>query len=322
MSEQEEVENLIAKHIVSEISPAEENKLQEWRTRSPDNEKYLKDALLIYRRAELNANEKFDSKSAWNKVSKHIHQKPKGRQVLFPFWKIAAGFLLIGALSYLIYSQIDSSQELNFQSSTEVQTQVLPDQTTLSLNRASQTKVTYDERKKSGLIELSGEALIDIPVDKKVTWKVKVNELIIEDIGTIFNVKAYPESTQIEVSVLEGEVRIFEADQERIRIQKGELVIYDKETKLFTVTQADQNIIAYQTRAFSFQNQELQTVVDQLAEVYQKEIILDGEIGSCTITVTFENEEIDEILSVIAATLGLTITEIGNQITLSGEGCS
>jgi hypothetical protein len=37
--------------------------------------------------------------------------------------------------------------------------------------------------------------------------------------------------------------------------------------------------------------------------------------------VSFNNEDIDEIASVMAETLGLTIKKSGNEIRLEGSGC-
>ncbi len=323
MSDKEEfdIETLIAKFITDECSAAEKEQLRDWRAQSAENEKYVSDALIIYERAKLAVDEKFDSQKAWQSVSQRIQTQPKGRSAFIGLWKVAAGFALIAALSFLIYQQIDTAEEYNFTSQAEVELQTLPDQTTLALNRESETKVTYDERKNTGLIELSGEALISIPEDKKVNWQVKVEELIIEDIGTEFNVKAYPESTEVEVSVISGLVRLYTANEEGIELSAGQKGIYDKTTGSFEMDVADQNVSAYQSRIFTYQNQDLLTITSQLSEVYQKDIILDGDIIGCTLTVNFEDEDLEEIISIISETLGLEVSETEDQITLSGEGC-
>ncbi len=323
MSEKEEfdIETLIAKFITDECSPAEIQELENWRAQSEENEKYVADALLIYQRAELAVDQKFDSQQAWKNVSARIESEPEGRSAFIGLWKFAAGLILIAALSYLFFQQLDTSEEFNFSSKTEVQIQTLPDQTTLALNRESESKVTYDERKNIGIIELSGEALVSIPDEKKVNWQVQVEELIIEDIGTEFNVKAYPDCDQVEVSVLSGEVRIYKADEDGISIAAGEKGIYNKTTGEFQMDVADQNVGAYQSKIFTYQNQSLETIAAQLSEVYQIPIILEGDIAGCALTVNFEDEELDDIISIISETLGLEVSETEESITLSGEGC-
>ncbi|MDN3205262.1 FecR family protein [Algoriphagus sediminis] len=323
MSEKEafDIETLIAKFITDECNDAEVQQLEEWRAQSEENEKYVADALMIFQRAELDVDEKFDSNKAWQSVSERIETKPRSRTAFIGLWKIAAGLILIAALSYLFFQQINSAEEFNFSSDAKVQVQTLPDQTTLALNRDSESKVIYNEKKNIGIIELSGEAFISIPEDKKVNWQVKVEELIIEDIGTEFNVKAYPESPEVEVSVLSGEVRIYLENEEGINIMAGQKGAFNKSSGEFQLDIADPNVSAYQSRNFTYQNQTLETIADQLSEVYQIPIILDGDIGACTLTVNFENEELEDILSIISETLGLEVNQTKESITLSGDGC-
>jgi len=323
MSEKEafDIEILIAKFITDECNDAEVRQLEEWRAQSEENDKYVADALMIFQRAQLDVAEKFNSKSAWKNVEEKIKPQQRGRTAFIGLWKIAAGLILIAALSYLFFQQINSAEEFNIRSDAKVQVQTLPDQTTLALNRDSESRVIYNENKNTGIIELSGEAFISIPDDKKVNWQVKVDELTIEDIGTEFNVKAYPESPEVEVSVLSGEVRIYWKNQEGINITSGQKGTFNKSSGGFKLDVADRNVSAYQSKVFTYQNQTLETIVTQLSEVYKKTIILDGNIGSCTLTVDFENEELEDILSIISETLGLDLNQTQNSITLSGDGC-
>lgn len=324
MRDQEElnIDNLIAKYIVGEISPSEEKELMDWCAQSPQNQKTLDDELLIFKRANLPSQQKFDSEKAWQKIQPQI-QKPKaGKSVLFPIWRIAAGFALIAAISILIYQQINAPKEFEYLSASNVETQVLPDNTSISLNRDSEVQVAYNERKKTGLIKLSGESLITIPETKKVTWQVQVDQLLIEDIGTVFNVKAYPDSPIVEVSVLEGLVKMYLPNQEGIELSAGEKGIFDKSDNTFSKTISDQNVVAYASRSFSYNNDDLTTVISQLSEVYQKDIRLEGPIGNCRLTVNFDEEELNTILMIISETLNLELQQEGDEFLLSGTGCN
>ncbi len=324
MSEHEDfyIDSLIAKYIVGEISPSEEKELKEWCALSEENQKVLDDELLIFQKANLGTDHQFDADLAWTKIQPKIQTPKKGRQVYFTPWKIAASFLLICIFSFLIYQQITAPEEFNYLSENQVETQILPDQTKISLNRDSEVSIEYNERKKTGLIKLSGESLVSIPESKKVDWQVQVDKLFIEDIGTVFNVKAYPDSPIVEVSVIEGEVRMYLESDNGIILLAGEKGTYDKISNTFSKEEADPNVDSYSSRSFSYFNQDLASVVDQLSEVYQTNIILAGNIGACRLTVEFENEDLDTILSIISETLNLDITKSGNEITLSGTACN
>lgn len=321
MWEAENIEDLIGKYIVGEATEAEILDLNEWCALSPQNQKYLDDSVFIFQNSQLPDQQDFDGEKAWDKVKSEISKNGTKNRLLIPIWGIAASVVLVLAFSFLFYRQYTKPEEFKYISENQVMTQTLPDLTEISLNQTSRVEVEYNERKKTGIIHVSGEVLINIPESKKVEWTVQTANLLIQDIGTIFNVKAFPESETVEVSVQEGVVRFFSESEEGITLQAGELGTYDKTTNTFFKAVADPNVTAYKTRNFSFYEQELQQVIDQLIKIYGREIILDGNIGKCKLTVDFENEKLETILSIIGETMSLDITYDSNQIRISGEGC-
>lgn len=319
--EAENIEELIGKYIVGEATEEEILYLNEWCALSTENQKYLDDSVFIFQNSQLPDHQDFDTEKAWEKVNSKIFKNEGKTRLLIPAWGIAASLIFVLGFSFLFYRQYSKPEEFQFESENQVLTQTLPDQTEVSLNQNSTVKVEYNERKKTGVIHVSGEVLINIPESKKVEWTVQTANLLIRDIGTIFNVKAFPESETVEVTVQEGIVKFYSQGQEGIMLQAGEKGTYDKATNTFFKAEADPNVTAYKTRKFSFYEQELQLVIDQLSQIYGKEIKLDGNIGPCKLTVDFENEELETILSIIGETMSLDITYDSNQIRISGEGC-
>ncbi|MCL6261460.1 FecR family protein [Aquiflexum sp. TKW24L] len=319
----EHIEDLIGKFIVGEASETEIRELGEWCALSAKNQKYLDDAKLIYEKAQLPGKEGFDADAAWEKVQNQIHGKDKKPWFIFPTWGIAAGLILIFALTFIFYSirQSAQTQEFQFTADLTVVTQKMPDLTEISLNKNSDVRVDYNERKKTGTIHLTGEALISIPDSKKVNWTVQTGELQIEDIGTVFHVKAFPDSALVEVTVQEGMVRFYKDDMDGIMLSAGEKGTYDKNLNTFSKLEADRNVAAFVTRSFTFQEEELGKVLHSLSEVYGKNIVMEGDISGCRLTVAFENEDLNTILEIIAETLGLEVIDEGSQIKISGDGC-
>jgi ferric-dicitrate binding protein FerR (iron transport regulator) len=317
----EHIEDLIGKFIVGEASEAEIRELGEWCALSAENQKYLDDAKLIYEKAQLPSKEEFDAEVAWTKVKSMITKKETKTRFMIPTWGIAAGLILIFALTFIFYSIRQSTQEFQFVADNTVVTQQMPDLTEISLNQHSQVKVEYNERKNKGTIVLEGEALISIPDSKKVNWTVQAGELQIEDIGTVFHVKAFPDSALVEVTVQEGLVRFFKEDMEGITLKAGEKGTYDKNLNVFSKLEADPNVAAFVTRSFDFQEEELAQVLTSLSQVYGREIVMEGDISGCRLTVNFENEDLETILEIISETLSLEVIEEGDLIKLSGDGC-
>ncbi len=319
--DEEYIDTLIGKFLVGEASEAEAAEVRNWCALSSENQKYLDDAQLIYDKAQLPGQPEFDSDLAWMQVKDNILPNKKKTNFFQPVMKIVAGMVLLVGLSYLFYLSQTPAQEFQFVSENQPMTQLMPDETEITLNSNSEIKVAYHERKNTGTIHLKGEALISIPATKKVKWKVIVGELQIEDIGTVFLVKALSESPVVEVSVQEGVVQFYAPGQEGLNLQAGEKGIYDRESNTFSKASVDPNMAYLKTKALFFQEESLGNVVSKLEEVFNQQIFMEGDIAACKLSVTFENEDLNTILSVISETLGLEVFEENNQIRLIGDGC-
>jgi transmembrane sensor len=317
----ENIEDLIGKFIVGEASEKEIRDLKDWCALSPENQKYLDDAILIFEKTQLSDEFDFDEEKAWEKVKNQISDTKAKKRFSLPVWGIAASLALILTFTFLIFSPYYKSTTLLYASGGEVLTQLLPDQTEMTLNRNSTVEVIYNERKKTGTIQVSGEVLVSIPETKKVEWIVQTGDLLIRDIGTVFLVKSYPEDDQVEVTVEEGEVQFYSQTQVGITLLAGEKGTYKKAKQEFSKSLADSNVTAFKTLSFTFSEQELKKVAEDLSVVYNREIVLDGDIAACKITVDFENEDLETILGILAETMSLEIAYQGDLIRISGDGC-
>ena len=85
----------------------------------------------------------------------------------------------------------------------------LPDGSTVWVNAGSEITYPEDFGKTSRTVYLVGEAYFDIAeTDTEVPFIVKAENFTIRDVGTIFNVKAYPEEDVFETTVVEGKVSV------------------------------------------------------------------------------------------------------------------
>lgn len=319
--ESEHIEELIGKFLLGEASEIESLQLKEWCAISPENQKYLDDAQWILEKAQLSDQTEFESEIAWTKVRSKIKPETGKIRSISPLWKIAASLVLLMGLTYLFYIWMTPQQEFQYLSENKVQTHLMPDLTEITLNQQSEIRVEYNQRQKKGTIHLTGEALINITEDKKVNWIVEANDLLIEDIGTVFHVQAYPDSPVVEVSVQEGIVRFYSESQNGITLQVGEKGIYDKTLKTFSKSKSDPNVAAFKSGKLDFQEEELGNVAAKLESFYGRTIILDGNIAACRLTVAFDNEDLETVLLVISETLGLEVIYEDQVIRLRGNGC-
>ena len=199
----------------------------------------------------------------------------------------------------------------------------LPDGSSFILNRNSTLAYSSKRFNKKRVVALKGEAFFEVRHDDENAFVVEAGGLIIEDVGTSFNVKAYPDAKIIFIAVATGEVKIFTDESGGLNLVADETGTYNTETKIFSkgLTE-DKNFSAYKDKVFIFDNTELQVIVKLLNDVYGSQISIgNDEIKKCRLTVSFNNETLDAIVDVIAETLHLEVGKTGSEIIFKGNAC-
>ena len=200
----------------------------------------------------------------------------------------------------------------------------MPDGTTAFLNKKSSIVYEYSPRQKTRKVKLKGEGFFEVKHEEEKPFVIEVEEVRVRDIGTAFNVRAYPESDTVEVIVKTGEVQIYTAKNTGLDLKAGETGIYSKRLREFyRLEKIDTNALSYKTGVFSFNNTDLKSVIEKINAVYGSKIKLGNQgLAACRLTVSFHNDTLDTVVDVIAETLKLTMTRKGKEIVLNGPGCN
>lgn len=324
------IDELIGKYLSHEASADERTRIETWLGENDANRRYFNQFKVIFDRAvTVKDLPQFDTDAAWNNVRSKLHQKPAAKTVTLQpsgiglVWRIAASVLLVMGVGFFAYQLLKPSAPISMEVATNQKSEAdtLPDGSGVYLNKETQLAYTFDKKKKAHVVKLKGEAYFNIQHNDDKTFIIDIDGVMIKDIGTSFNVKAYPESNTVEVVVEEGEVMFYTEKDSGLYLRAGGKGVYNKLSKTFTVEQADPNVTAYKTRFFIFSDTDLATVVNELNEVYNKKIVVGSHLEQCRLTVSFNNETIEEIANVIAETLGLTTKISGNDIVLEGKAC-
>lgn len=324
----EHIDQWIARYLTGEASPDQIAALKAWREQSEDNREYFEQMRLIFDRASLHAGDQFDTDRAWQKVHAQIHKK--GRSKVVPIdrgfkmlLRIAAAITILLVAGIFTYNYLGNRPDevIELLSGNQVTSDTLPEGSGVFLNRQTRIRYDFDREKKLHIAKLEGEAYFDINHADGDGFVVEAGATLIRDIGTSFNVKAYPGSSTIEVVVDEGEVMFYTATNPGIHLKAPGKAVYNKDAETFTVSEPEANVTAYKTRSFNFSNDSLITVVKTLNEVYTLKFDIAENLRDCKITVSFNDEEPEEIASIIAETLGLTVTRSGDILRLEGQGC-
>lgn len=323
----EHIDELIGKYLAGEATPEEAIWLDEWRSQSPENEKHFEEQEKLYGlTCGQNLPNQFNSDQAWKKVESQIDERKNGGRVISiksPVWRVAASVAILVTFGAALFFLLQPSPvSVHLASADQVLIDTLPQGDIVHLNRNSAIDLVYHEGKKTAHIDLQGEAFFDLRnADQKTI--VKTGELLIRDIGTQFNVRAFRDHDTILVTVTEGEVELYTNKDEGIRVSAGEVGRYVVSSGEFEKdTAPSSNNLSWKTRNFHFSNATLREVAQTLNAVFDTKIIVEQSIENCRITVQFYNEQPEQMAEIIAETLGLELVKEENKITLKGQGCA
>ena len=322
------IDELLAKHIAGEATADEVATITSWVEESPDNKSYFEDFKTISERvSKLKDIQPYDEDAAWNKLKEKLAGKtiPLKPRKEFSMLRVAAAisFIVVAGVSVFLWlSRPADLMEIAAEEGTLDQS--LPDGSVAFLNKRSMLAYSYNPLKKERKVKLTGEAYFDVKHEEEKPFIIETDDVIIEDIGTTFNVKAFPDSITVEVFVETGEVAFYTKENPGIKLTAGQTGVYNRSTKSFAkFLEPDTNRLAYKTGVFTFHDTDLESVVTSLNTVYDKKVRINNDaLKTCRLNVSFRNESIEVIVEILAETLGLTITNTENEIILDGAGCS
>lgn len=328
------IDELIGKYLAGEAAADDAAWLESWLARDTANRRYFEQFRTIFdRAATVKEWQQFDTDAAWIKLRTTLKTSaktvpitttsPNGRTTFGLVWRIAASIIVVLGVGFFVY-QLNQPAEvgaIEVVADKAIVKDTLPDGSDVFLNKETKVAYAYDKKSKVHEVKLKGEAYFNIHHNGDEKFIIDATGVFIRDIGTSFNVRAYPEANTVEVMVEEGEVVLYTVENPGIYLHAGGKGVYNKKTKSFTIEDPEPNTLSYKTKFFTFSGQDLQTVVTTLNKVYDKKIVIDDALKQCPLTVSFNDESIREIAQVIAETLGLAVTETDRQIILKGEGC-
>jgi ferric-dicitrate binding protein FerR (iron transport regulator) len=239
-------------------------------------------------------------------------------------FKCAASLLI---LSLVVYGLFRYTSPHNKISTDKVAAHFqLPDGSSVWLNKNS-TLTFANDFEVNRSVELFGEGFFKVQYDPSNPFVIKTGNTQTRVQGTSFNVRSYEAETSVEVTVVDGKVSFdFQKNKEghQIVLQKNKKATYDKVRQIADTTEVtDQNFVAWKTKSLKFDNAPLSKVISDLDRYAEEEINIENEaVLNCHYTGSFQNEEIEEIISAITYSLDLQIRKTEDGYMLTGPGCT
>lgn len=153
------------------------------------------------------------------------------------YWA-AATVVIIGFFGFLFFQKktVEKKSGITVNELNEISTRPgskskvqLPDGTTVLLNAGSRLTYKKNFGKQVREVELVGEAFFDVTENKTLPFIIHTSSINIRVLGTVFNVKAYPEDKKTETSLIKGsiEVTIKNRPKDKIILSPNEKLVVE-----------------------------------------------------------------------------------------------
>ncbi|RPD40589.1 FecR family protein [Chitinophaga barathri] len=150
---------------------------------------------------------------------------------------------------------------------------VLPDGSKVWLNSASSLRYPLAFTGKERLVELDGQGYFEITPNAEQPFKVRVQSMEVQVLGTHFDVMAYKDESTVNTTLLEGAVQVTEGAARKL-LKPGQQAVLDTRSHEMLVQQANVNkVIAWKNGLFVFNNMALPAILREVARWYDVEIV-------------------------------------------------
>ena len=317
--------DLLIRFFSEECTPDEQEAVLGWKEASPGNKAEFNTLLEVWNTLEKTSPERnIDIEEEWNRHQELYISNGREKNKLLSFTiKIAASVLVILGMAYWGWHYLSNktiSSEI-----ASIQNVSLPDGSSVTLNASSKLKYKTSFGKETRNVTLEGEAYFEVAKNPDKPFIIHVNNIEIKVLGTSFNVKAYKDQNNIEVTVAEGTVSVYHKNTEDkpVIITKGQQAIYSTESQIIEKKEnSNQNFIAWKTRTIIFENDNLSDIVKTLQSVYHQEFVIENaQLKNCRLTSSFENKDLKSVLKILESTLEISFEEKDGKIIIKGKGC-
>ena len=142
---------------------------------------------------------------------------------------------------------------------------LLSDGSKVWLNAASSLKYPTRFGKKERLLYLSGEAYFDVKRDTKLPFKVVTEDgVVVEVLGTKFNVMSYNDEKSVNTTLESGSVKVVKQNQS-VLLRPAQVGEWQKENKNVSVKEGDlDKVLAWKNGMIEFREDEIEMIMRQI----------------------------------------------------------
>ena len=234
-------------------------------------------------------------------------------------WIKTAAILVLGVFTALLFNfLLDQNYgketlryaewEVKINERGEKSTFQLPDGSFVHLNYESQISYPQAFEGNQRIVKLMGEAFFEIAKDPEKPFIVITNNMESEVLGTSFNIKSLPDSSNTEISLVSGKLKVKAEGTAAggLILSPGEHLKYSNESKKAIIGSFNpETVTGWKDGILIFRNVSLEQFVDKLERWYGVDFQLIGNLSvDWQINGRYQNEKLEDILNGLSFVYG------------------
>ncbi|MFT3747138.1 MAG: FecR domain-containing protein [Agriterribacter sp.] len=188
----------------------------------------------------------------------------------------------------------------------------LSDGTKVWLNVESEIRYPVAFTGTSREVEMKGEAYFEVAKDAAKPFMVKSNGTTVQVTGTHFNINAYTDEASLNVSLLEGGVKVSK-DNNMVVLAPGEQAQVGGNIKIDAHADMEQ-VMAWKNGSFSFKGEDIYATMRQLSRWYNVNIQFKEAVSEKFYGDISRQKNISSVLKMLETTGSVHFKTIGNMI--------
>ncbi len=184
----------------------------------------------------------------------------------------------------------------------------LEDGTRIWLNSASSIRFPTIFARDERIVEITGEAYLDVAHDSKKPFKVKSENQLVEVLGTQFNINTYPEEPLHKTTLISGSVKISKTGKPDLSttgdskiLKPGQQAAVHPDRNKITLQHVDTEVaVAWKNGYFKFDKADIQTVMRQISRWYNVDVEYKGALSDDLFAGEIKrDEDVNKVLRIL-----------------------
>ena len=303
-------EEVLVAFLKGELDAAQAAAVEAWYDRSAANRRMLGQVYyILYVSDRINDAAGIDVERSLRQFKRRMHA---GRRislrrsaVRIAAAAVIAAVLLAGGLTTVLLSKRLAQPVTVVTQLGERSQVVLPDGTKVWLNSSSSVEYVAPFFSRQRRVKMEGEAYFEVEHDARRPFVVVTGQVVSTVLGTTFNVHAYSEDENYQITLATGSLLVDGGPESRsVRLRPGEQGFFERTSGLLSLRRVNvEQVLSWQEDRLYFRAEPLASIARSLERQFNVDITIpDERLRRICFTGEFvDGENIHEIMRIISA---------------------